>query len=140
MTIILTTKHDWFHLVFCHCQWFWYSTILISFLKSLHPPSASFNILNYVSFSVSSTCTLSNLMLIHTFSAKNSSFLFYFNRLPCLWNCLPAISQIKLSLATFHLKNFPSIFNPFDPCSYHLVCSWHKSLSISSSCNVNFLS
>ena len=114
---------------------------IIFFLKSLQSPSASFNILDYVSFSTSSTRSASMLKLMHSFSANNSSFHFYFNRLPRLWNCLPpvdpnmslssAISQIK----RFFWLHFTSNFNPSEPCSYHLVCPCHKCTSTSSRCN-----
>ena len=94
-----------------------------------------------VSFSAASTRSASKLKLRHFFSVKNSSYHFYFYQLPCLWNHLPvidlnlsnssAISQIK----GFLRLHFTSNFSPSDPCSHHLVCSGHKCLSTSSSCN-----
>ena len=43
---------------------------IIFFLKSFQSPSASFNILDYIIFSISSTCTASKLKLTHSFSSK----------------------------------------------------------------------
>ena len=95
------------------------------FLKSLQSLSESFNILIYVSFSASSTRSASELKLRHSFSAKNSSYHFYFNWLPCLWNHLPVIDlNLPISSAICQIKS-----------SYHLVCPCHKCLSTSSSCN-----
>ena len=101
---------------------------IIFFLKSLQSPSASFNILDYVSFCTSSTRSASKLQLTHALSAKNSSFHFYFNWLACLWNRLPAVHpNVSLSSAISQIKrflwlHFTSNFNLSDPCSYHLNC------------------
>ena len=76
------------------------------------------------------------LKLMHSFSANNSSFHFYFNRLPRLWNCLPpvdlngslssAISQIK----RFFWLHFTSNFNSSEPCSYHLPQMYDSILQV----------
>ena len=85
---------------------------IIFFLKSLQSPSASFNILDYVSFSTSSTRSASTLKLMHSFAANNSSFRFYFNRLPCLWNCIPPVEQNVSHLPYPKLSNFFGYTSP----------------------------
>ena len=85
---------------------------IVFLLKSLQPPSESFNILDFVRFSTSSTHSASKLKLRHSFSTRNSSSLFYFNRLPHLWNRLPVVDS-KLSHLVFHkLNNFFGYTSP----------------------------
>lgn len=115
---------------------------IVFFLKSLQSPSASFDILDYVSFSTSSsTRSASKLKLRHSFSAKNSSCHFYFNRLPRVWNRLPPVDpDLSLSSAISQIKrffwlHFTSNYSPSDPCSHHLVCPCHQCLSTSSCSN-----
>ena len=67
---------------------------IIFFLKSVKSPSPSFDILDYIHFSVSSgTRSSSNNKLLHPLASTTSSSNFYFNRLPRLWNSLPSIDD-----------------------------------------------
>ena len=81
---------------------------VIFFLRSVRSPSSSFDILNYIHFSVSS-CTRSSSKnkLQHSFAPSASSSNFYFNRLPRLWNSLPSIDDsFSTSVAISRLKAF----------------------------------
>ena len=90
---------------------------IIFFLKSVRSHSPSFDILDYIHFSVSSGIRSSS-----TTSSSN----FYFNRLPRLWNCLPSADDYDLSCNIlpegFFWSHFALNFNNDDPCSYHFLC------------------
>ena len=93
---------------------------IVFFLKSLQSPSASFNILDYNSFSASSTRSASKLKLLHSLSTTNSSCHFYFNWLPRLWNRLPVVDpNISLSTAISQIKRFLGYISP--QISTHLI-------------------
>jgi len=63
---------------------------LCFFVKSLKFPNNSFDILNFVSFSINHTRS-SGSKLYHKLSPTNLISNTYFHRLPRLWNSLPVI-------------------------------------------------
>ena len=95
------------------------------FLKSLKSPSQSFNILDYVSFSSSSTRSF-GIKLQHQFTRNNKSCHFFFTRLPRLWNSLPPLdldlsaSQNISLLKKLFWSQFLNHFDSSNLCSYHL--------------------
>ena len=101
---------------------------LVFFFKCLKSPSSAFDIYKFVSFSSSSTRSSAHGKLVHSKSSTNLCRHFFFNRLPRLWNSLPAFS-LDLSLPSFKLllKNilwtqFLKNFDPDKPCSFHYQC------------------
>jgi len=92
-------------------------------------PTRSFNILNYVTFSSSSTRLSSHVKLKH-FISRNSIRHSFFKRLPRLWNYLPTmnlswfITIIKHKLSQFFGNRFTVHFNPdnIPVHSYHHLC------------------
>ena len=102
------------------------------FIKNLQQPSNSFLILNYISFSHTTTRASANFKLIHTRSMSNINHHFYFNRLPRLWNSLPPINpyssllSIKLTIKDILWKNFSLKFDSLNPCSYCFKCPCPK--------------
>ena len=98
------------------------------FINSLKNPSAAFNILDYVSFTTSSTRSSSHNKLMTIFSPRNYIMNFYFRRLPRLSNSL---LTIDLSLPINVIKNkvrnvlwhhFVLNFDSDNPCTYHYFC------------------
>ena len=82
---------------------------LMFFIRCLKDPvkSNAFSISSYVTFCASSTRSSTHFKLKHSLSRTNIISHFYFNRLPRLWNSLPAInlnqstSSIKKKLTQF---------------------------------------
>ena len=103
-------------------------------LKSLQSPSLSFNILDYISFSSSSTRSFGK-KLRHHFPHTNKSRHFYFSRLPRLWNSLPFVdlncsfSQTIMYLKTYFWSHFITHFDSSNPCSFHYQCPCNKCIS-----------
>ena len=114
---------------------------ILFFIKSVKHPTASFNILDYVSFTSSSTRSTQSNKLLHSKSSLSRNF--YFARLPRLWNSLPPINlQLSLDTIKHHLKShvwsiFNSNFNPNNPCTFHTLCPCHKCSSIPHPPNFN---
>ena len=115
-------------------MWFELNDIMF-FIKQLKNPSTNFNILEFVSFS-NSTTRLSNVKMNHLRSKSNRSRHFYFNRLPRLWNALP---ELDLSLSHLTLKSklkdlfwssFISNFVQDKPCTYHYLCPCNKCIAL----------
>jgi hypothetical protein len=109
---------------------------IIFFIKSVRYPSDHFNIFDFVQFSAHHTRSSSNCKLKHTVSRNYNEKIFYFNRIPQLWNSLPPL-DISLPLSSFKSKlhnyfwdNFISYFNPNDECSYHYLCLCYKCSSL----------
>ena len=61
-------------------------------VTSIQNPSTSFNILQHITFSTSSTRASVNCKLLHHAARTNKTRHFYFHRVPRLWNSLPAIN------------------------------------------------
>ena len=101
------------------------------FLKSLRSPSQSFNILDYVSFSSSSTRSF-GIKLQHQFSRNNKSHHFFFIRLPRLWNSLPPLnldlspSQTISLIKRFFWLQFVKHFDSSNLCTYHFRCPCNR--------------
>ena len=107
------------------------------FLTSLSSPSTAFNICNFVSFSSSSTRS-NGIELNHRFCRSNKSRHFYFSRLPRLWNALPtmgllsmSLSQAKNTLKIFFINHFVVNFSSLS-CSFHFLCPCCNCNSLSS--------
>ena len=103
---------------------------IIFFLKSLRTPSSTFNILDYVSFCISSTRSSSSHKLRHPYSSTTLSSHFYFSRLPRHWNSLPSIDPFNLPLSsvishikTYFWSHFIDHFNPSDAHFTSPVCA-----------------
>ena len=108
---------------------------IMFFIRSIKNPTASFNVLDYVSFCSSSTRSSSHRKLIQQRARSNKHRHHYFLRLPRLWNALPpfdlslSISSLSSQLKTFMWSEFLKNFNPDLPCSYHLICPCCKCAS-----------
>jgi len=98
------------------------------FINSLKNPTAAFNIMNYVSFTSTSTRSASHNKLMTVFSPRNYIMNFYFRRLPRLWNSLPTIDLslpidvIKSKVRNILWHHFVINFDSDNPCTYHYFC------------------
>ncbi len=105
---------------------------IILFVKSLKYPSASFNVLNYVTFSSSNTRSSRSGKLNHIGSRTKFSGHFYFRRLPRIWNALPVIdldssvNVITARLKKFFWSHFLAHFSSNDTRSFHFQCPCYK--------------
>ena len=61
------------------------------FINSIENPNPGFSILDYASFCSGCTRSSSHIKLRTSYSPRNYIMNFYSNRLPRLWNSLPAI-------------------------------------------------
>ena len=103
------------------------------FIKSLKSDAnSSFNIVNFVSFNTNQTRSGSHMKLVQPLSKHSRDKQFYFNRLPSLWNSLPAIDlTLSYKLIKHRLKvtlwnHFLANFNPESTCSFHYSCPCSK--------------
>ena len=114
---------------------------LVFFLKCLRSPTESLNILNFITFSSSSTRSSFNSKLIYSHSNNNTSRHFFFNHLPRLWNHLPSLdlslpfASIIMSLKSFFWSHFLQNFDPSNPCTFHMMCPCSKCLNHHSTVN-----
>ena len=100
------------------------------FMTCLKAPPLNINILNNVTFNRNSTRSGSSntRKLQHTSSSSCIIRCFYFNRLPLLWNSLPALDldqppfTIKSQVRNCFWNHFISHFDPQDSCTYHCLC------------------
>ena len=98
------------------------------FIKSVKYPSGHFDIKKYVNFCNYSTRSTTSNKLKHTYSSSNKQKNFYFNRLPRVYNALPAVNlnlsfgAIKSSVKKYLWEHFIRNFNNDDLCTYHFVC------------------
>lgn len=105
---------------------------IMLFISSLQNPSTSFNILNYVSFTSSTTRSATHHKLHHTLSSSTQTSNFYFNRLPRLWNSLPPIDlttsthSIRAALIDHLWTHFDSHFDSTNSCTFHFHCPCTK--------------
>ena len=99
------------------------------FMTCLKAPPLNINILNNVTFNRNSTRSGSSntRKLQHTSSSSCIIRCFYFNRLPLLWNSLPALDldqppfTIKSQVRNCFWNHFISHFDPQDSCTYHYL-------------------
>ena len=90
----------------------------------------------YVTFCASSTRSSTHFKLKHSLSRTNIIGHFYFNRLPRLWNSLPAInlnqstSSIRKKLTQFLWNHFMCHFRSDSPCTLHFLCPCAKCLCL----------
>ncbi len=109
---------------------------IMFFVNSYKCQSNRFNILNYVTISNKNTRSSNKITLCHVRSSTSKSRHFYFNRLPRLWNRLPAIDitlssrSIRASLREFLWSHFLSSFESDKPCTYHFLCPCGKCSAI----------
>ena len=82
-----------------------------------------------------------NFNIIH-FTQTNTSRLFFFYHLPLLWNSLPhlnllnlSLSQVVLSLKQLYWSQFTTHFGSSNSCNYHFRCPYNKCII---SANHNF--
>jgi len=86
-------------------------TNVMFFITSLKFPTSSFNIHDYVHFSIGSTHQVSSNKLQHIIRKSDNHFCnFYFYRLPCIWNALPIINYELLHPTTIKYKKYRIIF------------------------------
>ena len=108
---------------------------IIFFIRSLKNPTASFHVLNYVSFCSSSTRSASHHKLVQQRARSNKHRHLNILRLPRLWNALPPldlslpISSHSRQLKTFIWSAFLDHFNSYLPCLYHFLCPCCKCVS-----------
>ena len=90
----------------------------------------------FIAFSCQKTRSSDRNTMIHCRTRTNASSHFYFNRLHCIFNALPAIdpsmssSLIKSRLKCFLWNHFKSNFDSTNTCSFHFMCPCHKCMSI----------
>jgi len=92
------------------------------FINSLKNPTAAFNILNYVSYTSSSTRSASHNKLMTIFSPRIYIMNFYFRRLP---NSLPTIDlslPIDVINSNIIWHHFAINFDFDNLCTYHYFC------------------
>ena len=105
---------------------------IMFFVNSFKNKTNRFCITDFVSISCSNTRSSDKLTLRHTRSSHNQHRHFYFNRLPRLWNCLPAIDMslssqcIKTLIKRFLWSHFVTHFDPYNICSFHFLCPCSK--------------
>ena len=123
---------------------------ILFFVSCLKHPSSHFNILNYVTFTNTSTRSSCCSKLMHHLSKTNKERHFYFHCLPRLWNSLPVINiqcslkSIKRKLFIFLWNHFTLHFNPDIPAPITLfvpapLVLLNQSLSISLYCSSCFV-
>jgi len=99
---------------------------IMFFIKSIQNPTASFNILNFISFSNSPRSR--GLKLLHNPSDTNKQRHFYFIRICRLWNALPfidislSIDIIRNKVKSYLHSHFTRFFDPLDPHKLHFLC------------------
>ncbi len=105
---------------------------IMFFVTSYKNRTNRFCITEYISISGSSTRSSDKLTLRYTRSRLNQHRHFYFNRLPRLWNCLPAIDMslssesIKSQVKQFLWGHFTIHFDSYNTCSFHFLCPCSK--------------
>jgi len=99
------------------------------FIANLKFPTSSFNIMDYVHFTVGSTLQATGNKLQHIRKLDNHSRNFYFYRLPCLRNALPIINYkllrletIKYKLQNYFYTQFELNFISNNACTYCFLC------------------
>ena len=99
------------------------------FIANLKFPTSSFNIMDYVHFTVGSTLQATGNKLQHIRKLDNHSRNFYFYRLPRLWNALPIINYkllrletIKYKLQNYFYTQFEQNFISSNACTYSFLC------------------
>ena len=114
-------------------------------IKSLKSPSSSFNIYNFVSFTLSSTRSSARNKLIHHRSTSTLTHHFYFARISHLWNLLPVI-DLTLPISTLHSSleyfwsHFTSHLDSSNPCSFHILCPFCRCSGLpKTDCHMNFI-
>ena len=85
---------------------------ILFFVSCLKYPSSHFNILQFVTFTTSSTRSSGCGTLEHYLPKTNRERHFYFHRLPCLWNSIPVVN-IQDSLKSIKRKLFLFLWNHF---------------------------
>ena len=108
-------------------MWFELQDILFLVKCLKHPPD-NFNILDYISFTTTTTRSSSRNNLAVKYRRTNAGRHFYFNRIVRLWNSLPQINldsslpSIKNHLTNFLWNHFQSNFTQDNYCTYHFRC------------------
>ena len=98
-------------------------------IKSVNSPTKSFNILNVVTFSSSSTRS-SLGKFFHKRPPTNSQWHFYFQQSARLWNALPVL-DLSLSTATLRAKIKDFLWSVLTiTCLFHLLCPCSKCTAI----------
>ena len=101
---------------------------VIFFITQLNCRSSSFDILNYFTFSSSTTRCGSHNKLIHSSKTSSAARNTFFHRFPRLWNSLPpinlssSITSLKRSIKSVFINKFHDVFNPDDSHTLHTVC------------------
>ena len=101
---------------------------ILFFVKHIKHPTDNFNILNYVSFSHSSTRSSFHNKLQHKYSSSNFLRNSYFCCLLKIWNSLPSINlnqsftTIRLYITKTLRDYFLANFDSDNPCTFHYVC------------------
>ncbi len=104
---------------------------ILFFISCIKDPSYKFPLMNYFSFSTSSTCSNSFYKLNHISFVSTLHHNSYVNRLPRLWNALPIIdiskslTKIKSDLKNHFWNHFITHFNPENFC-YHYLCTCNR--------------
>ena len=106
------------------------------FVKSLQSPNLHFDIQQYIQFATNNTTFTLSYKLSHRHSHLSVPHHFYFTRIVCLWNHLPAInislpSQIiKYQLLNYLWTKFQTNFNSNSAHTFHLLCPCHQCSSM----------
>ena len=80
---------------------------ILFFIKSIKFPSSHFNINKFVHFCEQSTRSSTSNKIKHVYSSTNKHKNNYFNRLPRIYNALPAIDlDLPMNTIKFALKKY----------------------------------
>ena len=97
-------------------------------VNSLKDPSDRFNILEYIQMKDLNTPLSDKPSLKHFRCSSNQSLHFYFNRLPRLWNKLPAVdlfessNTIKCKIGKALWSHSIDNFDSGNVCTFHFLC------------------
>ena len=106
---------------------FEYIEVVFFFVQLQHRDS-HFDILNYFSFSSSSTRNSSYNKLVHSSLTRSSARHTFFHRFPRLWNSLPpvnlslSVSRFKKFVTKYFIHKLIVDFNPANAHTFHTVC------------------
>ena len=119
---------------------------IMFFITSLKFPTSSFNIKDYVHFTIGSTRQATSNKLQHIRKSDNHSRNFYFYRLPRLWNASPIINYellrpaaIKYKLQNYFYNHFEQNFISNNPCTYCFLCPCSRCSKSPNVPNVDYL-
>ena len=106
---------------------------ILFLINSLKNPTSRFNICNFVKIQDNTNTRSSDkLTFKHIFCSSCLESHFYFNRIPRLWNRLPALDMtlsqqtLKKHIQDIFWSHFIVNFSSNNPCTFHFACPCSK--------------